>query len=210
MGQENYSKKIHDFFIISEDYQDSLKNLNKEIIEIRAKKIRAKAEQILLPNKIWGAIVGIMPLADLALQKFVIKKNAMKKVGEIFGFDSEFIDEENRRESEEITIEDIAEGTSRVASSALSYTSVGIAIEEGAAESASLAGQSAAAAGTSTLLKFTGVGFLGIGCLIGVGVGGYTTYKFCEELLNKFENYYKNHPDMVRNSYLQATKYFSI
>ena len=92
-----------------------------------------------------------MPLADLALQKFVIKKNAMKKVGEIFGFDSEFIDEENRRESEEITIEDIAEGTGRVASSALSYTSVGIAIEEGATESASLAGQSAAAAGTSTL-----------------------------------------------------------
>ena len=278
-GTRELFKKIHDFFIISEDYQDSLKNLNKEIIEIRAKKLRAEAEKILLPNKIWGAIVGILPLADLALQKFVIKKNAMKKVGEIFGFDSEFIDEENRRESEEITIEDIAEGTSRVASSALSYTSGGIAIGEGAvsavqatqlgvqaaklgtqaanlgtkaaqltqqannvnsivkfwhsitgttsavskiaastaaqasaaaAESANLAGQSAAAAGTSTLCKFAGVGFLGIGCLIGVGVGGYTTYKFCEELLNKFENYYKNHADMVRNSYLQATKYFSI
>ena len=278
-GTRDLFKKIHDFFIISEDYQDSLNNLNKEIIEKRGKKLRAEAEKILLPNKIWGAVVGIVPLVDLALQKFVIKKNAIEKVGQIFGFDSEFIDEVNRRESEEITREDIAEGTGRVASSAISYTSGGIAIGEGvasavqasqlgvqaaqlgtqaanlgakaaqltqqannmnsiakfwysitgttsavskmaastaaqasaaAAESASLAGQSAAAAGASTLSKFAGVGCIGIGCLIGIGVGGYTTYKFCEELLDKFENYFKNQPFIVRNSYIQAAQYFLI
>ena len=278
-GTRDLFRKIHDFFIISQDYQDSLNNLNQEIIEKRAKKLRAEAERILLPNKIWGAVVGIVPLVDLALQRFVIKKNAIEKVGQIFGFDSEFIDEENRRESEETTIGDIAEGTGRVASSAISYTSGGIAIGEGvasavqasqlgvqaaqlgtqaanlgakaaqltqqannmnsiakfwysitgttsavskmaastaaqasaaAAESANLAGQSAAAAGASTLSKFAGVGFLGIGCLIGIGVGGYTTYKFCEELLDKFENYFKNQPFIVRNSYIQAAQYFLI
>ena len=38
---------------------------------------------MLLSNKVWGGIVGIIPGIDWILQKFVIKKNAAKKLGEI-------------------------------------------------------------------------------------------------------------------------------
>ena len=86
-GKKELFKKIHDFFVESEDYKKYKKELTKEEIEKRALKLRAQAQSILLPNKILGGVVGIIPFADWALQKFVIKKNAIKKVGEIFGID---------------------------------------------------------------------------------------------------------------------------
>ena len=46
-----------------------------------------------------GAAVGIIPFVDWALQKFVINKNAFKKVGEIFGIDAKIIDEYNEKEN---------------------------------------------------------------------------------------------------------------
>ena len=94
-GKKELFKKIHDFFVSSKDYKDSLKELSsKEKIEKKALILRAQAERLLLPNKIWGGAVGIIPFADWALQKFVIKKNVLKKVGEIFGFDIKFMDED--------------------------------------------------------------------------------------------------------------------
>ena len=94
-GKKELFKKIQDFFVSSKDYKDSLKEYSsKEEIEKKALKLRAEAEKLLLPNKIWGGAVGIIPFADWALQKFVIKKNALKKVGQIFGIDVKFIDED--------------------------------------------------------------------------------------------------------------------
>ena len=98
-GKKELFKKIYDFFVESKDYKESYKrNSSKEAVEETALKLRAQAESILLPNKIWGAVVGIIPAADWALQKFVINKNAVKKVGQIFGIDAKFIDEDNEKE----------------------------------------------------------------------------------------------------------------
>ena len=98
-GRKDLFKKIYDFFVSSNDYRDSLKKYStKEEIERTALKLRAQAESILLPNKIFGAIVGIIPIADWALQKFVIKKNAIIKVGQIFGIDVKFIEEDIKKE----------------------------------------------------------------------------------------------------------------
>ena len=45
-----------------------------------------------------GAVVGIIPFADWALQKFWVNENAVKKVGQIFGMEAKFIDEDNEKE----------------------------------------------------------------------------------------------------------------
>ena len=98
-GKKELFKKIYDSFVNSENYKNSLEKFsNKEKIEETALKLRAQAESILFPNKIWGAAVGIIPFADWAIQKFIIKENAVEKVGEIFGIDAKFVDEENERE----------------------------------------------------------------------------------------------------------------
>ena len=94
-GIRELFKKIYDVFIQSEDYKNSLKDFNKDNIEEKALKLREEAKEVLLLNKIGGAAVGVIPFIDWAIQKFVIKKNAIKKVSEIFGINAQFIDEEN-------------------------------------------------------------------------------------------------------------------
>ena len=47
-----------------------------------------------------------------------------------------------------------------------------------------------------------------IGAIIGIGLGGYFTHKFCEGLLDEFVNYYKSNADKISNSYENAAKYF--
>ena len=91
-GTKDLFRKMYDFFIKTEDYINSNKKQN---YEEQAKRLRAQAEDILLSNKIWGGVVGIIPGVDWLLQKFVIKKNAAKKVGMIYGIDVQFLDKEN-------------------------------------------------------------------------------------------------------------------
>ena len=93
-GIKDLFKKIHDFFIDTEDYKKSFQLLNQKTIEENVSKLKEQAKDILLSNKIWGGAVGFLPFVDWALQKFVIKENAVKKVGKIFGIDVKFIDEE--------------------------------------------------------------------------------------------------------------------
>ena len=96
-GIKDLFRKIHDFFILSEDYKNSNQIMNQEIVKKNAAKLRAQAEEVVRANKIGGAIVGIIPGVDWLLQKFVIKKNAAKKVGQIYGIDVSFIDEKDKK-----------------------------------------------------------------------------------------------------------------
>ena len=98
-GKKELFQKIYYFFTESKEYKESYKrNSSKKDVEEIALKLRAQAESILLPNKIWGAVVGIIPFADWALQKFWVNKTAVKKVGQIFGIEAKFIDEDNEKE----------------------------------------------------------------------------------------------------------------
>ena len=294
-GKKELFKKIYDSFVNSENYKNSLEKFsNKEKIEETASKLRAQAESILLPNKIWGAAVGIIPIADWAIQKFIIKENAVKKVGAIFGFDAKFVDDENEREikllkknedniyytipglddktnnsyvigneltneSTEFKVGKIVECSTKagefvggiaaanfginsavrggqllteaaqysaqaaqltqkvnnmsgVAKFLSFFTGAGSTMAKEAADlgskavSTQAAGVQAAAAGT--LGKFAGAGLFGVGIVIGVGIGGYTTYKFCEETLDKFVEFYKKNSDKIKNSYQEAAEYF--
>ena len=76
-GKKELFRKIYEFFVKSKNYRESFEKLSiNEKIEKTPLKLRAEAQSILLPNKIWGAAVGILPFVDWALQKFVIKENA--------------------------------------------------------------------------------------------------------------------------------------
>ena len=58
------------------------------------------------------------------------------------------------------------------------------------------------------ILTSTGWKWTIAGCIVGIGLGGYFTHKFCEDLLDEFVNYYKNNADKISNSYENAAKYF--
>ena len=96
-GISKFFRTIYDYFILSEDYINSNKFLGKEQIEANAQRLRAQAEQILKAHKIGGAVVGIIPGIDWLLQKFVIKKDAAKKVGQIYGIDVSFVDDKGKK-----------------------------------------------------------------------------------------------------------------
>ena len=46
------------------------------------------------------------------------------------------------------------------------------------------------------------------GCFTGIGLGGYFTHKFCEDLLDEFVEYYKKNAEKMSNSYEYAVNYF--
>ena len=79
-GKKELFKKIHDFFILSEDYKEYSSNknkYNKDFIEKEAERLREEGKHLLLSNKVWCGVVGIIPIFDWVMQKYVIKKNAV-------------------------------------------------------------------------------------------------------------------------------------
>lgn len=60
---------------------------------------------------------------------------------------------------------------------------------------------------TSSGFRVLGGVFCGIGALIGVGLGGFFTHKHCEEIIDKFVEFYKNNANKISNSYQTALEY---
>lgn len=195
---------------------------------------------MVLSNKVGGAVVGIIPGADWLLQKFVIKKNAAKKIGQIYGINVDFLDEEknniNKCNPQYVTPsidesqlnsfkdEDLEESTSYKVGNSLKTTGDAGAIVGGgvaigssvakvvttAAEGVSTVAEGATTVATgigSTVLRVAGVGLIIVGAAVGVGLGAYFTNKHCNELIDKFEDYYKKNAEKIQNSYIQAAEY---
>ena len=239
-GIKDLFKKIYDFFILSEDYKSSNQTMNPDIIKKNAERLRAQAEAVVKANKIGGAIVGIIPADDWLLQKFVIKKNAAQKVGQIYGIDVSFIDEKDEKNPKnninkykpefltssvdqsqldlEIKGDDlISETTSykvgnsfKIAGDAGSYISGGVAIGSTLMRASTTAAEGANAIATgigTTVLRAAGVGLMAVGAVVGVALGGYFTSKHCNELIDKFEEYYIKNAQKIGNSYQRAAQY---
>ena len=311
-GKKELFNKIYEFFINSKDYKEKKENFDEKKLEERLKSLRIKGQQILFTNKFWGAAVGIIPFVDMAIQHFLIKKNAIKKVGELYGINIDTINENKEKENQmkkteknkssfitpdldieyldtsisenelmEETPKEKADNNFAEAGKASSYiggtTSVGYGVTitskyiqmqaealelaakakqaqdalnaanavnstvqnvglfgkaynffSGAGKAAELAAQEAAqiakqaatessiaaerlaATSTGTFWKVAGSSLGLIGVLSGVALGGYFTHKFCEELLDKFEEYFRKNAGKIRNSYEDAAKYFLI
>ena len=241
-GVKDLFRKIHEFFIKTEDYLTSKNKLDQDLIEKNALKLRAQGEEILLANKIWGGVVGIIPGLDWILQKFVVKKNAAKKLGQLFGIDVRFVEEENKAKKKELIKpeyitpsiddeqfalkgEELTKESStykvgnsvKVTSEAGAYIGGGTAITTGFARTASTIAETGSGAATSatiglgtTTLKIVGTSAFIVGALFGVGLGGYFTHKYCEELLDKFVDYYKKNAEKIGISYQKAEEYFRV
>ena len=311
-GKKELFNKIYEFFINSKDYKEKKENFDEKKLEERLKSLRIKGQQILFTNKFWGAAVGIIPFVDMAIQHFLIKKNAIKKVGELYGINIDVINENKEKENQmkkteknessfitpdldieyldtsisenelmEETPKEKADNNFAEAGKAGSYiggtTSVGYGVTitskyiqmqaealelaakakqaqdalnaanavnstvqnvglfgkawnffSGAGKAAELAAQEAAqiarqtaaessiaaerlaATSTGTFWKVAGSSLGLIGVVSGVALGGYFTHKFCEELLDKFEEYFRKNAGKIRNSYEDAAKYFLI
>ena len=105
----------------------------------------------------------------------------------------------------------------KVTGEAATYIGGGAAVGTGilrtttiAAESASGATATATTAAVSfgaTALKVVGTGLFLAGAAVGIGLGTYFTHKYCEELIDKFEEYYKANAQKIGNSYKQAAEY---
>ena len=211
--------------------------MDDDYVKKQAERLRAQAKDILLSNKVWGGVVGIIPGVDWLLQKFVIKKNAAKKVGRIYGIDVKFLGENYSNENvrkyrpeyitasvdtehlimqvkgEELITETTAYkvGNSfKVTGEAATYIGGGVSVGTSIiAESASTAA-TATTAGVgiaSTVLRVVGTGLFVVGAAVGVALGGFFTHKYCEELINKFEAYYINNAQKIGNSYKKAAAY---
>ena len=101
----------------------------------------------------------------------------------------------------------------KVSGEAASYIGGGAAVGSGilkatatAAETSSTATSAVVGIG-STGLKVVGTGLVVVGAVVGVALGGYFTSKYCEELIDKFEEYYIKNAEKINNSYKQAAQY---
>ena len=103
-GKKELFNKIKESFKASKIYKDSLKDLNEETLKQNIEKMKNDARSKLFPNKIFGALAGIIPIpfADWLIQKFFIKKSAIRKAGECFKLSVEFAEEKNGEEKEEV------------------------------------------------------------------------------------------------------------
>jgi hypothetical protein len=231
VGTEQLFNKIGEFFISSEDYMSSEKNLSEDEINLRAAKLRERAKDVVMSNKIWGSIIGALPGINWLIQKFVIKKNAAKKIGQIYGVDVKFLEENNNNknlsqqieiltgeekssidinmemEGEKLTEEDtktIVTNIGKTTGETGVYIGGGVSIGTGIARTAATEVSTGFLASLGpTTLKFVGTGFFVVGAVTGIIVGGVMT-----ELIDKFEKYYKENANKIANSYIQAKQYF--
>ena len=119
-GKKELFDKIKEFFKASKIYKDSLEDLNDETLKQKIEKMKNNARSKLFPSKIFGAIAGIIPIPfmDLVIQKYFIKKNAIRKAGECFKLSVEFAEEKKEeekklKEKNDIKLPDISEDNAK-------------------------------------------------------------------------------------------------
>ena len=98
----------------------------------------------------------------------------------------------------------------KVGGEAGAYVGGGTTLGVGIAEAATSSAATGIASAVGTTLQIVGAGCFIVGALIGVALGGYFTYSYCEQLLDKFVNYYKENAEKIGNSYNKAAEYFNV
>ena len=97
---------------------------------------------------------------------------------------------------------------SKAANLAMKSSSLNAAATNLASKATTIASEANALSTGANFLKAFGT-TLSIGtCILGASLGVYFTHKYCEELLNKFVDFYKKNAEKINNSYQQAALYF--
>ena len=317
-GKKELFRKIYEFFIESESYKYFEENINEEKLNSEIERLKSDAWYQLLQYKVWGGLVGIFPFVDIAVQKLVINKKAIKKVAKIFQIEAKFVDEENEKEKklekkdeevkrkkfeeekkkleeEKIKLEEekkkleqknnkegenknepfymradidkknlitkvkgeelLSETNSNNAKKIINNTIRAGTLFKEADNIVKMCEYSSKIADIEKKIEFlektyayttdcgsmlsllyfdtaaheaqwenlvddcvalreVGSGvknftkFFGIGTVISVGVGAYTTHTFCEDLINKFAEFYRKNVGKIHNCYEDAVSYF--
>ena len=95
-GKKELFKKLYYIFINSNFYKKNNDNFSKEKIDEQISILKERAYNLLFWNRIGGAIIGVLPGIDWLVQRYVIKYNTVKKIGQVFGINIKFIDEQNK------------------------------------------------------------------------------------------------------------------
>ena len=204
-GIENLFQTIYNHFVETEDYINSTKTINNDdYIQKQAEKLRAQAEDVLFSHKIWGGLVGIIPGLDLFIQKFLIKKDAAKKVAQIYGIDIKYIGNvKQNNNTDNHKPEYISDSVDK------EQLKLKVKAEE-IMNTKTTNLQIAASYGAQYLCIFGRGAMLPVASIFGASAGAYLTHQYCEELIDKFESYYKSNALKIANSYKQAIQYLLI
>ena len=169
-------------------------------------------------HSISAAAVGAIPGADITVQKLVIQKSAIKKIGQIFGIDIDLVNKE--KENKNINKEDNKDSssTNEEKSSGNKYLEILIKYSLKAADSGVTIGKTilkyAPNAGqisteiACTTLRTLSISFFFVGSAVGIGLGYYFMYKNCQEIIDKLYEYFIENVKTLSSSYEQAIKYF--
>ena len=198
----------------------------KKLIKEEADKRKEKAEKILLYHSIGAGAIGTIPGVDLVVQKYVIKKNAIKKIGQIFGLDINLISKEedsfniknahNKNNFQFINNNNKGNNNNKKEKFAKAgeYSSSGFAFG-----TASFFGESVNYINritqiskkiVGTFLTRVSVTFLFVGSTIGIGTGYYFTHEHCKELIDKLYNYFLENIQTLSQSLIIAVEYLEI
>ena len=196
----------------------------RQLIDEEADIRKKKAEKILLYHSIGAGAIGLIPGVDLAVQKFVIQKNASKKIGQIFGLDINLIakekdsfNKEKANNDKNFAIEndkekDSSEKYYKGGQYAAEGMGVGTGIGAGIGNAINVVSQAAQISGQIGLAALRGISitFIFIGSVVGIGTGYFFTYKHCKELIEKLYNYFKENIETLSNSLIQAVEYLEL
>ena len=167
-------------------------NYEKKIIE-EAELRKKKAEDIIFRHSIGSAIVGIIPFVDIIVQDCVIKKQAAKKIGQIFGINIDLINESKH-------IGEKATGyLNNLTGMGLNAASKSPTIIK---EIRPIIGR----LGAKTLQSFSSI-FIFVGAASGTGLGYYFMKSDIEKMIKEFYEYFIEHAEEFSDSFEQAIQY---
>ena len=223
-GKDILFQKIRNCLHQTEDYKRINKEFTPQQIEKKAEILKEKAKNEVYYNKIYGGISGIIPGLDYYLQDRVINKNSEKKICSIYGMDINNINqEENPKINEnELDLEinnnnlnkeiycckignsfDLEENKKNI-ENLQDYSGVILS------KSNSILGDKIKTITNSIDARKISYSILGIGSIIGIGYGVYSTNKFSNELIEKCHNSYIKKKKKIYDSFIQLDKYLEL
>ena len=223
-GKDILFQKIRNCLHQTEDYKRINKEFTPQQIEKKAELLKEKAKNEVYYNKIYGGISGIIPGLDYYLQDRVINKNSEKKICSIYGMDINNINqEENPKINEnELDLEinnnnlnkeiycckignsfDLEENKKNI-ENLQDYSGVILS------KSNSILGDKIKTNTNSIYARTISYSILGIGSIIGIGYGVYSTNKFSNELIEKCHNSYIKNAKKIYDSFIQLDKYLEL
>ena len=187
---------IHKYFIQTDDYKEyqNIDALDEDQLNERIEKLKLRANDVMLSNKIGGAFLGMVPIPFL--RNLFIHKSAAEKVGQIFGINLKFRKEEKMKNNQNLYFD-----MKSIDEEQLKQPDAKELVIEAEKKSPKVHIQGEIARTAISCIPI-------VGQIMGAVYGGIFTDVYCKDLIEKCAQYYKENIKNIGNSYEQAIKYF--